>query len=351
MKLLIVTQKVDKNDPILGFFHRWIIEFTKKFEQVTVICLYKGAHDLPQNVKVLSLGKEKGSGRSQYLLNFYSYVWAERKNYDVVFVHMNQIYVILGAILWKLWGKKIYLWYTHRMVGTTLRLATILANTVFTASKESFRIKSSKVQVVGHGIDTDIFSPPLEAEQNLNSEKNSAKNGIYEILSVSRISEAKNQLVMVRVLKQLRDQGFKARLVIVGGPIHQKDEEYMVTIKKYVKENQLENEVEFSGEFAPDKVVETYRHADLFINLSNTGSLDKALLEAMACGLQIVTSNEAFKTIVPAENFTSLDPQEIALKIVALSKTSASAQLRQYVVEKNNIATLIPRISAIMQSI
>ena len=27
MKLLVITQKVDKNDAILGFFHRWLIEF------------------------------------------------------------------------------------------------------------------------------------------------------------------------------------------------------------------------------------------------------------------------------------------------------------------------------------
>jgi hypothetical protein len=60
MKLLIITQKVDINDPILGFFHRWIEEFAKHCEKITVICLYKGTYNLPNNVKVLSLGKEEG---------------------------------------------------------------------------------------------------------------------------------------------------------------------------------------------------------------------------------------------------------------------------------------------------
>ena len=59
MKLLIITQKVDINDPVLGFFHRWLEEFAKHYEFVTVICLEKGEHRLPENVKVLSLGKEK----------------------------------------------------------------------------------------------------------------------------------------------------------------------------------------------------------------------------------------------------------------------------------------------------
>ena len=59
MKLLILTQKVDKNDPILGFFHRWVEEFARHCEQVTVIALGVGEYDLPQNVRVFSLGKEQ----------------------------------------------------------------------------------------------------------------------------------------------------------------------------------------------------------------------------------------------------------------------------------------------------
>ena len=71
MKLLIVTQKVDKNDPILGFFHRWIEEFARHVEFVTVICLGVGEYSLPVNVKVLSLGKEKKKSRLKYIFMFY----------------------------------------------------------------------------------------------------------------------------------------------------------------------------------------------------------------------------------------------------------------------------------------
>src|SRR3989338_2848671 len=58
LKLLIITQKVDKNDHILGFFHRWLEEFAKNTEKLTVICLEKGEYNLPENVKVLPLGKK-----------------------------------------------------------------------------------------------------------------------------------------------------------------------------------------------------------------------------------------------------------------------------------------------------
>ena len=61
MKLLIITQKVDKNDQLLGFFIDWIAGFSHKFEEVTVLCLEKGEFNLPENVEVISLGKDNHS--------------------------------------------------------------------------------------------------------------------------------------------------------------------------------------------------------------------------------------------------------------------------------------------------
>jgi len=169
MRLLIITQKVDVNDDILGFFHRWLEEFAKHCENIIVICLQKGEYDLPKNVKILSLGKEQKNfqfscrqkrlpvglifnfqsifnfsilKKLKYLLRFWKYIFVERKNYDKVFVHMNPEYVVLGGIFWRLMGKKIGLWYTHKAVNLKLRIAEKLANKIFTASKESFRLKS-----------------------------------------------------------------------------------------------------------------------------------------------------------------------------------------------------------------
>jgi hypothetical protein len=66
-KLLILTQKVDKDDGVLGFFHAWIAALAVRFDGITVICLEKGACELPGNVTVLSLGKESGASRHRFL--------------------------------------------------------------------------------------------------------------------------------------------------------------------------------------------------------------------------------------------------------------------------------------------
>ena len=167
MKLLILTQKVDKNDDILGFFHGWIAEFAKHCEKVTVVALEVGDYDLPRNVKIFSLGKENISQKSKvykvkskkkYIINFYKYIWQERRNYDTVFVHMNSEYIVLGGILWRLWKKKIGLWYMHKSVDLKLRLAEKLTHIIFSATPESFRLKTKKLNITGHGIDIEKFS-------------------------------------------------------------------------------------------------------------------------------------------------------------------------------------------------
>src|SRR3989338_2530121 len=105
MRLLICTQAVDTEDPVLGFFHQWIEEFAKHAEKITVICLGEGTHRLPEHVSIWSLGKEpvqqdfmiyhKALRRVRYVVWFWRLAWRLRNEYDAVFVHMNQEYVLL----------------------------------------------------------------------------------------------------------------------------------------------------------------------------------------------------------------------------------------------------------------
>ena len=116
MKILIVTQVVNTEHPILGFFHRWIEEFAKHYELVHVVCLEEGTHALPANVTIHSLGKETSKNKFLYLLKFYKQIWQLRGEYDVVFVHMNQLYVVLGYPVWKLLRKKMSVVHTRQHI-------------------------------------------------------------------------------------------------------------------------------------------------------------------------------------------------------------------------------------------
>src|SRR3990167_8826480 len=137
MRLLIFTQKVDKNDSVLGFFHTWIKEFAKRADEVIVICLYKGEVDLPENITVYSLGKEVSNSqfsifkKIKYTISLFHYLFLIRGSYDNVFVHMNQEYVLLAGLYWRLKNIPIYMWRNHPRGNIFTRLAVWLSTKTF----------------------------------------------------------------------------------------------------------------------------------------------------------------------------------------------------------------------------
>ena len=213
MKLLILTQKVDKNDSILGFFHDWLKVFATHCEKLTVICLYKGDYDLPSNVKVLSLGKEEKKGvmsyelrvtrKIKYICRFYRLILRERISYSNVFVHMNSEYVVLGGIFWKLMRKKIALWWTHKAVPWHLRIAEKFVDVIFTASKESFRLLTKKLKVVGHGINIQKFK--IDSKFKIHPSSEYKQNSKFTLITVGRISESKDLKTLIKAIEKVED--------------------------------------------------------------------------------------------------------------------------------------------------
>lgn len=346
MKLLIITQKIDINDDVLGFFHSWILAFSKKCESILAICLKKGQYQLPENVKVVSLGKESGESKSKYFFNFYKYIWKNRKEYDAVFVHMNPIYIVLGGWLWKFWGKKIILWYTHRQVDLKLRIAEKFSDVILTASKESFCLKSAKVKVLGHGIDIEKFVPIVQDE----------KNGKFNIVYAGRISKIKNQELLVKTVDYLANQENikNIRINFFGSPIYQQDKEYFEKLKKFINEKKLSEYIFFNGSAPYWKMAGIFQQADLTINLCPTGGLDKAVLESMACGVPAIVFNKSFQDTLSVWQkeliLVNPDEKELAEKIVAIKnwdfdkKKIVSQELRESVARKHSLDNLVEKI-------
>ena len=226
MKLLIFTQIIDLNDDVLGFMHGWIAEFARNCESVTAVCLKMGEHNLPPNVKVLSLGKERGKSRLKYVFNFYKYLWQERKNYDKVFVHMNYEYVVMGGIFWRILRKKIGLWYAHGKVPFQLRLAEKLTHVIFSSTKSGCRLVSPKINVIGQGIDTEKLLI-TDYEWRLNNRN--------KIISIGRISPSKDYETLIKAVEILKNQGIKLKAEIIGGPAMESDKEYLSLLEQEIK--------------------------------------------------------------------------------------------------------------------
>ncbi len=311
MRLLITTQAVDLDDPILGFFHRWLEEFAKHCDTVEVICLKQGRHDLPANVHVHSLGKEDGVSRVKYLLNFYRYIFS--LHYDAVFVHMNPEYVVLAGWWWRLSGRRVVLWYVHRARNVRLRIAVFFANTVLSTARESITLASPKIRIVGHGIDVEKFSSqplkPFDARA-------------LKIVSVGRITPIKHLETIIDALALLREQDVLARLDLIGEPSVGSDRDYKEKLTALIEKHGLQEQVSFLGPIKNPEMPAVYPRYDLSVNACPTGGIDKAVLESMASGVIVLVCNEGFRSyfdeLSPELIFTFENPNDLATKIQSL---------------------------------
>lgn len=309
MKLLVLTQKVDQDDPILGFFHRWIIEFSKHCEKITVVCLEQGKFELPINVKVLSLGKEAGQSRLKYLWNFYRYIWYERKNYDTVFVHMNQEYVILGGIFWKIFGKKIFMWRNHHSGSLLTDLAAYFCMKVFCTSKFSYTAKYKKTEIMPVGVDIEKFKT-----------SDSVKRIPQSILSLGRISPSKHLELLVSSILKINNP--KILVNIYGNPFPQ-DRSYYDELRK-----KAGSSVVFNEGIPNYDTPKVYAAHEIFVNLSSSGMYDKTIFEAIMCGCLILASNENLYGQIPADClFKQNDEVEFTQKLQKLLDCSNEDRL------------------------
>ncbi len=336
MRLLVVTQMVDRDDPILGFFHRWLEECAAVFDGVEAIGQRVGSHALPVAVHVHSLGKERDAGKILQVVRFWRLQWLLHRQYDVVLVHMTPIWVVLGAPLWWLLQKKIYLWYEARGARWPLRLALLCVTKVFSASSHGMPVATPKSVITGHGIDTDLFVP------------GSGARAADLLLTVGRITKAKKLAVLIHCM---RDLPSSLQLTIIGKAITAQDEVLRASLCELIGTLGLKGRVLMEERTHRD-IVSLLQHASIFLHASDTG-LDKAVLEAMACGVLVLSSSGPARAVLPpACHTTDAGMAEAVLRLRALPASEQDLlrkELRERVTKEHGLKQLVQRLKKEME--
>jgi glycosyltransferase involved in cell wall biosynthesis len=328
----------DADAPVQGFATDWINALARHSTYIDVLTMEAGRIALPENVQVYSVGKERGYSEPRRAIEFYRLLRhiLKTRRHDVCFAHMQPLFAIMGAPLLKAANIPTTLWYAHKSVTPKLRLAEKVVHRVVTASPESFRIDSPKARIVGHGIDTNIFIPAVPPEQ-------------FTILSVSRIAPVKRIETLISAAHLLDELQLDFRLRIVGN-VYPQDEHYARHLRKLVGDYHLGHRVDFVGAVPHHEIAREYQQSSVMVNVSSTGSVDKAVLEAMACGLPVVTANEAFQAMLaPWQNqlLIPMDaPDVLAAKVRELAsmdvtqRQALGVELREIVIRDHSLDRL-----------
>lgn len=354
MRVLMITQKLDPADPRLGFTVGWARALAARVNALDVLCLEGprtgNTADLPPNIRIWSMGKERGYGRARMVLEFYRAL--RRSHPDLIFSHMIPRHTWLAAPYAALRRIPQVLWYTHWSVTGELKLALAIASRVATAVPESFPLQSSKVHALGHGIDAEFFTPDPAAKPDEPP----------LIVQVARLARPKHQLSLLRAAAspELRERLFQ--IALVGEAKTPDEQAYERELRDFVRDSALAARVTFTDGLDPAGVRAMYRRAALAINLSPPGMFDKAAIEAMMTGTPTITASRAFDALYGehADALRVAGPEDIAGIIKRLSywlaadqttRAQIAAEVRARAIAAHSLNGLMDRLVALMQSL
>lgn len=343
--LLLVVSVLDERDDFFSYVVRWVRDFATTFDQVTVIASRVGVHHLPAAVNVHSLGKEDGIPKWKRIWRYLVLFSREYVKADVTLFFASPEFVLASSPFLLARRRITALWYVHRHVGVKLLAAERFVDYIFTAGESGFRIPSKKIVYVGHAVDTDLFVPS-EASRESGQDP-------VRLLVVGRIAPIKNLEIIIHACDFLRrSHEFLWRLSFVGSPSVPRDYDYLRALKNLVSEKDLTKEITFEGSRSYREMPAVYQNNDLFISMAASGSFDKAVLEAMASGLSVITASAVFSEFLPARYVLEAEsPELLAERVKLLAREERpNRMLRDIVVREHGLGRAIERMSQTLQN-
>ena len=348
----MLSPTVDPLDPSHGFAYTWMKRIAGQVDKLSVITLIQRNPEPDREFEVYSLDTKTNRLSKWLYLN--RLLLKLVPQVDLIFAHMYPVFPVLAWPFSRLFAKPLVMWRCHNgHISLMTRLGHALVNRVVTASEESFRIRSRKVKIIGHGIDIEQFY----------ASNTPASKDYASILSVGRISPVKDYATMIEAVSiMVSEYGMEnIKLVVVGGPPPASKKRYFDEIKELAKEKGIERKVEFVGNVPYNTVPEFYHRADLFVSASQTGSIDKVVLEAMVSGNLIVTCNEAFFPLLgdyrSLLTFQKGESHDLAKKIATLHSLSEREKgkirsfLKGTVEADHSLDVWLPRLLSVFQEV
>ena len=147
-------------------------------------------------------------------------------------------------------------------------------------------VSPERVRVVGNGVDLERFQP---IDRGVARTELGLPPDARVLVSVGGLCERKGFHRVVDCLPTLRAQGMDAHLIVVGGPSPEGD--WSDKLRNQVREAGLGNRVRFTGAVPSQQLHRVLSAADVFVLATRNEGWANVFLEAMACGLPVVTTD------------------------------------------------------------
>ncbi len=139
-----------------------------------------------------------------------------------------------------------------------------------------------KITVIGNGIDCERFRPMSQDDARTAL---GLPLGRRIAISVGHLKEGKGFHILLDAIAALRDRGRDVMLVVVG------DGPFRPHLEQQIQRLGLQESVKLAGAQQHENLPVWYNAADVFCLASASEGCPNVVLEAMACGLPVITTN------------------------------------------------------------
>jgi glycosyltransferase involved in cell wall biosynthesis len=157
-------------------------------------------------------------------------------------------------------------------------------------------ISAEKVHLIPNTVDTNRYFPADAKRKNLLRKKLNLPQDVIIAIYTGRLVSYKGLPLLLKVWNEIRRTHEKTLLILAGTgglDIHNCEDE----LRKYVRDNELENALLFTGMVT--NVPEYLQASDLFVFPTENDAFPSSVIEAMACGLPVIaTPVGAIKNII-----------------------------------------------------
>jgi glycosyltransferase involved in cell wall biosynthesis len=187
-------------------------------------------------------------------------------------------------------------------------------------------VPSTHLTTVPNGFDSDFAVLSTEAIQSIRQAYQISPQQ-FCILHVGSNHPRKNILTVLKTLSVLKEQGLPVQLLKAGAAFNSDQQ-------AFIREHQLAGSIRYLGK--PDKatLVQIYNAADVLVSPSLSEGFGITILEAMACGTPVITSNVTSLPEVVGNGGILVDPEDVAAIVQAVCTLLKDSAYRQTLIER-----------------
>ena len=169
------------------------------------------------------------------------------------------------------------------------------------------KVDDRKLRLIYEAVDHDLFKPGDAGAARAKV----ASYGVTKpfVLFVSSLWQYKNCDGLLRAWALARGELGDRQLAVVGAG---RDEKYLASLRSLADELGIAGDVVFVGGVPLERTVDFYRAADVFVYPSLNETFGLPILEAMACGCPVVTSDTSAMPETAGQAAVLSDPKDPA---------------------------------------